>query len=101
MLQAGGYQVLDVKTIFAIRNFESVVRRGLTEIAHIEKLSDELIAPNLDQEITFFYDPATKKLRKRFAHFPDALDAMVRFQGDLVAAGTELLQQIKAERQRQ
>ena len=40
-------------------------------MAHYEKLSDELIAPNLDQDISFFYDPATKKLRKRFEKYPD------------------------------
>ena len=100
MLEAGGYQLLDVKTIVALRNLESVARSSMAEISHIEKRSDELIAPNLDQEISFFYDPATKKLRRRFLFFPDALDRIVRFQTDLIAAETELLAQIKNERQR-
>ena len=42
-------------------------------MAWYQKLSDELIVPNLDQDISFFYDPATKKLRKRFEIYPETL----------------------------
>ena len=73
MLQSGGVQLLDVQTLMAVRNDESVIRWGLSGMAWYQKLSDELIVPNLDQDISFFYDPATKKLRKRFEIYPDAL----------------------------
>ena len=73
MLQSGGVQLLDVQTLMAVRNDESVIRWGLSRMARYQKLSDELIVPNLDQDISFFYDPATKKLRKRFEIYPDAL----------------------------
>ena len=63
MLQSGGVQLLDVQTLMAVRNDESVIRWGLSRMAWYQKLSDELIVPNLDQDIPFFYDPATKKLR--------------------------------------
>jgi hypothetical protein len=62
MLQSGGVQLLDVQTLRALRNDESVIRWGLARMARYQKLSDELIVPNLDQDISFFYDPATKKL---------------------------------------
>jgi hypothetical protein len=62
MLQSGGVQLLDVQTLMAVRNDESVIRWGLGRMAWYQKLSDELIVPNLDQDISFFYDPATKKL---------------------------------------
>src|SRR5437762_8225753 len=65
MLQAGGIQLLNLETLTALRNDESVIRWGLSRMARYQKLSDELIVPNLDQDISFFYDPATKKLRKR------------------------------------
>jgi hypothetical protein len=77
MLQSGGVQLLDVQTLMAVRNDESVIRWGLSRMAWYQKLSDELIVPNLDQDISFFYDPATKKLRKRFEIYPDALEANV------------------------
>jgi hypothetical protein len=73
LLQSGGVQLLDVQTLMAVRNDESVIRWGLNDMARYQKLSDELIVPNLDQDISFFYDPTTKKLRKRFEIYPDAL----------------------------
>ena len=100
MLQSGGVQLLDVQTVMAVRNDESVIRWGLSRMAWYQKLSDELIVPNLDQEISFFYDPATKKLRKRFEIYPDALDARVKFANELERTHTELLKRIQAERQR-
>jgi hypothetical protein len=83
----------------AVRNDESVIRWGLSRMAWYQKLSDELIVPNLDQEVSFFYDPATKKLRKRFEIYPQALDANVQFANELERTHTNLLKQIRAERQ--
>ena len=100
MLQAGGVQLLDVQTLIAVRNDESVIRWGLSRMAWYQKLSDELIVPNLDQDISFFYDPVTKKLRKRFEIYPDALDARVQLANELERTHTELLKRIQAERQR-
>jgi len=98
-LQAGGIQLLDVTTLTTLRELESVIRWGLNDIARYQKLSDELIVPNLDQDISFFYDPATRKLRKRFEIYPEALDATVKFAHDLDRTKTALLKQIQAERQ--
>jgi len=100
MLQSGGVQLLDVQTLIAVRNDESVIRWGLSRMAWYQKLSDELIVPNLDQDISVFYDPATKKLRKRFEIYPDALDANVQFANELERTHTKLLKRIQAERQR-
>ncbi len=99
-LQAGGIQLLDVKTLTALRELESVIRWGLNDIARYQKLSDDLIVPNLDQDISFFYDPATRKLRKRFEIYPEALNATVKFAHDLDRTKTALLKQIQAERRR-
>jgi hypothetical protein len=100
MLQAGGIQLLDLQTLNALRNDESVIRWGLSRLARYQKLSDELIVPNLDQDISFFYDPATKKLRKRFEIYPEALQATVKFANDLERTHIELLKRIQSERQR-
>jgi hypothetical protein len=99
MLQSGGVQLLDVQTIMAVRNDESVIRWGLSRMAWYQKLSDELIVPNLDQDISFFYDPATKKLRKRFGIYPDALETNVQFAKELERTHTKLLKGIQGERQ--
>ena len=99
-LQSGGTQLLDLETLTALRNDESIIRWGLSRLARYQKLSDELIVPNLDQDISFFYDPATKKLRKRFEIYPQALDETVKFANELERTHTELLKRIQAERQR-
>jgi hypothetical protein len=100
ILQSGGVQLLDVQTLMAVRNDESVIRWGVNRMAWYQKLSDELIVPNLDQDIAFFYDPATRKLRKRFEIYPEALKATVKFANELERTHTELLKRIQAERQR-
>jgi hypothetical protein len=99
LLQSGGVQLLDLETLIALRHDESVIRWGLSRMARYQKLSDEMIVPNLDQEISFFYDPATKKLRKRFEIYPQALEATVTLANDLERTHTELLKRIQAERQ--
>ena len=100
MLQSGGVQLFDVQTLKALRSDESVIRWGLARMARYQKLSDELIVPNLDQDISFFYDPATKKLRRQFEIYPKALEARVDFAHELERTHSELLKQIQAERKR-
>ena len=100
LLQSGGYEVLDIKTLSAVHQLESTIRWGLDRMSHYQKLSDELIWPNLDQDISFFYDPATKQLRKKFARYPEILDDTAKFFHDLEKAKRELLVQIQAERQK-
>src|SRR5437899_6800064 len=99
MLQSGGVQLLDLQTLRALRNDESVIRWGLSRMAHYQKLSDELIVPNLDRDTSFFYDPATRKLRKQFEIYPEALEATVKLANDLEHTHSELLKRIQAERQ--
>jgi hypothetical protein len=99
LLQSGGTELLDLETRTALRKDESVIRWGLSRLQRYQKLSDELIVPNLDQDVSFFYDPATKKLRKRFEIYPEALQATVEFARDLERTHTNLLKQIRAERQ--
>jgi hypothetical protein len=100
MLQSGGVQLFDVQTLKALRSDESVIRWGLARMGRYQKLSDELIVPNLGQDISFFYDPVTKKLRRQFEIYPKALEARVDFAHELERTHSELLKQIQAERQR-
>jgi hypothetical protein len=100
LLQAGGIQLLDLETLTALRHDEEVIRWGLQRVTRYQKLSDELIVPNLDQEISFFYDPTTKKLRRRFDIYPEALRETVNFADGLEKVHAQLLKQIQAERRR-
>jgi hypothetical protein len=98
LLQSGGYQLLDVKTLVALRQVETTLRGGISLMTRAERLSDELIVPNLDQDTAFFYDPATKQLRPRFTRYAETIQAFVPFYDEYIKALTELLAQIRAER---
>jgi hypothetical protein len=100
LLQAGGVELLDPKTLGALHKLESNVRAWLARMARYQKLSDELIVPNLDQGPEFSYDPATKKLRKRFEKYPQSLQDASDFFADLEKLEGELLKQIQLERQK-
>jgi hypothetical protein len=99
LLQAGGISLLEVKTLSTLREFESVVRWGLSRMAHYQKLSDELIAPNLGQDPSFFYEENGRHLRAQFDFYAEALQARRDFFNDLEQKEAQLLSQIKNERQ--
>jgi hypothetical protein len=100
LLQAGGVELLDIKTLSALHKAENISRAGVSEMEHYQRLSDEMVTPNLDQDISFFYDPATKKLRKRFAAYPNVLEATVVYFQKMEKAYQDLLAQVQAERRR-
>jgi hypothetical protein len=100
LLQAGGIELLDVKTLMVLRDFETVVRWGLSRMAHYQKLSDELIAPNLGQDPSFFYEENGRKLRERFEIYPEALQGRLEFFNELQQKQTQLLTQIQSERRK-
>jgi hypothetical protein len=101
LLQSGGYQLLDIKTLVALRHVETALRGGISTMTRAQQLSDTFIVPNLDEDITFFYDPATKQLRKRFTRYVEALQAFIPFYDDYIQALTDMLTQIRAERAKQ
>src|SRR5438045_4559893 len=96
MLQSGGVQLLDLQTLNALRNDESVIRWGLARMARYQKLSDELIVPNLDQDISFYYDQGTKKLKKRFEIYLEALEERVKLANDLERTNNDLIKLLQA-----
>jgi hypothetical protein len=100
LLQAGGIELLDPKTLTALRNTESVIRGGLALMARVEKISDQVIIPHLNEGNAIFYDPATKKLRPSVEKYPAGLDAAAKFFREMEKSEQDLLRQLEAERQR-
>ncbi len=97
-LQAGGLDLLDVKTLTAMRNADSVTRSGLSDALHDQKLSDELIVPNLAKGNAAFYDVATKQLKEPFTNYPKTLRSYAVFFRKMSDSYNALLEQIRAER---
>lgn len=98
LLESGGVLLLNPDTLAALNHLQSVIRWGLARMARYQELSNKLIVPNLDKPEGFFYDPATKRLRKVYELYPEALQARVNFAHDLARAQAALLKRIEAER---
>jgi hypothetical protein len=67
-------------------------------MARCQKLSDELIALNLGQESSFFYEENGPQLRERFEIYRKALQAKLDFFNELQQKQAQLLSQIQSER---
>lgn len=98
LLQSGGIELLQVKTLTTLREFESTVRWGLSRMAHYQHLSDELLAPLLGQDPSTFYDESGH-LRERFGFYPEALQARLEFFRELEQKQADLLSRIRSERE--
>ena len=57
LLQSGGYQLLDVQTLVALRQLESVLRGGISTMQHAQELSDTLIVRTSNRTPPSFTTP--------------------------------------------
>jgi hypothetical protein len=97
ILQGGGLELLDIATIARLKDVDSIASTGLGTMAHYQQLSDQLIVPHLGEGRSFFYDPATKQLRKEYALYPDILKEGSRVLHELSAKTDELVAQLRIE----
>ena len=64
-------------------------------VRHDQELSDTYLLPNLERDRTFFYDPATKKLRPGYQWYQDFFDAIPNDYAHLQPLLEKLLSQIQ------
>lgn len=98
LLQAGGMGLLNIETLARIKDVDSAQSSGWSLMAHYQQLSDQLIAPHLGEERDYFYDPATKQLRKQYAKYPDILKAGSSVLHNLLDKLDPLEKQLEIER---
>jgi len=97
ILQGGGLELLDFATVARLKEVDSTASTGLTTMAHYQQLSDQLIVPHLGEGRSFFYDPATKQLRKEYALYPDILKEGSRVLHELSEKTDQLVAQLHVE----
>ena len=100
LLQSGGYDLLDIKTIRDLREVEGTVRQMVGITAHAQQRSDALILPNRGKDAAVFYDLATHRLREPYDWVPEVYKALGEDFDALQTECTKLLEQVKAERAR-
>ena len=97
MLQSGGFDLLDIQTIRAIRAIEGTLRQFIELMHHDQQLSDALLLPNLDQPASFFYDASGKQLRAEYRWYSDYFTANLLFRRELRTELTQVLKQLRTE----
>jgi hypothetical protein len=101
ILQGGGLELLDIATIAKLKEVDSAASSGLSKMAHYQLLSDQLIVPHLGDDRSFFYDPATRQLRKEYALYPEILKEGSRVLHELLEKTDQLVAQLRAEQAQQ
>lgn len=66
MLQSGGIEVLEVEIIQQVQLFFIQLQDMLDLYARYERLYENLIMPELDQNTSFFYEPTGPELRDKY-----------------------------------
>lgn len=100
LLQGGGFDLLEVKTIHGLRDVEGTFRLIVSLCRHDEQLSDSLVLPYADLDQAMFYDPVTKKLLRKYAWYGDFFVKLGQLFEQWQRQTNELLVQIRAERAR-
>jgi hypothetical protein len=72
----------------------------LSKALQDQKLSDELIVPNLGKDISFFYDPTKERLKEPFTSYRATLKSYAEIFRMRANAYNEVQNQIRAERPR-
>ncbi len=100
LLQSGGFDLLDIQTVRAIREVEGSLRRMVEILQHDQRLSDAMILPALSQPSSYFYDPATRQLQPGFAWYVEYFDTQLGIYAEMHGELDKVLAQIHTERER-
>ncbi len=100
VLGGGGFDLLEVETVREINEVEGILRVMVSNVRHDQQLSDTYVLPNLEKDRSFFYDPATRRLRPTYRWYTDFYQQSLANYAALQSGIGKLLMQIRAERKR-
>jgi len=96
ILQAGGLELLDVEFIYKVENLLTL-GRGLTErVQRYQQLSNQVLIPNADKEISEFYDLETKKLKRKYQWYYEEITAFADLFERILSSMEDLLKILQA-----
>lgn len=100
LLQSGGFDLLEVDTVRALREVEGSLRQLTDVLRHDQQLCDALIRPNLDKDPSFFYDVPARKLRPAYAWYGNYFSTEAEFHTQMQAEIKTVIAQLHRERAR-
>lgn len=100
LLQSGGFDLLEIDTVRALREVEGTLRQLIDVLRHDQGLCDALIRPNLDKDPSFFYDVPARKLRPTYAWYGNYFATQAEFHAQMHAELEKAIAQLRIERAR-
>ena len=73
MLQSGGIEVLEVDVIQQVQVFFKKLQDLLDLYSRFERLTEQMILPEMDQEVNFFYQADGPELRDKYKWYVNSL----------------------------
>jgi hypothetical protein len=73
MLQSGGIEVLEVEVIQQVQVFFKKLQDLLDLYSRFERLTEQMILPEMDQEVSFFYQAEGPELRDKYKWYVNSL----------------------------
>lgn len=73
MLQSGGIEVLEVEVIQKVQVFFKKLQDLLDLYSRFERLTEQMILPEMDQEVNYFYQTEGSELRDKYKWYVNSL----------------------------
>ena len=73
MLQSGGIEVLEVEVIQQVQVFFKKLQDLLDLYSRFERLTEQMILPEMDQDVSFFYEKEGSELRDKYKWYVNSL----------------------------
>jgi hypothetical protein len=73
MLQSGGIEVLEVDVIQQVQVFFKKLQDLLDLYSRFERLTEQMILPEMDQDVSFFYEKEGSELRDKYKWYVNSL----------------------------
>ena len=73
MLQSGGIEVLEVDVIQKVQVFFKKLQDLLDLYSRFERLTEQMILPEMDQDVNFFYQAEGSELRDKYKWYVNSL----------------------------
>lgn len=101
MLQAGGIDLLDVNFILQIEFFFSNIRYLDKRLNNVNNLYNRYLLPDMNSNISTFYDTETNKIRPRYTWYIDFLNFFPAYMNNLEESSNEILSQLETKMDKQ
>ncbi|CAA9300264.1 MAG: hypothetical protein AVDCRST_MAG11-777 [uncultured Gemmatimonadaceae bacterium] len=89
-VSAGGLELLDVPTFYALSEFYNELSSGFDVLGHMSALSDRYLIPVADQPAAEFYEPNSARLKARYRWYIASTRRVNRIAERLTARGDSL-----------